>query len=152
MLTLLRRRLKGVSFRRFSVMSAIEEETPFSCRHNGPTEIQVEQMLETVGHPTLSSLMASIIPNNVMDPSALDSPPLALPVSGMSEEKYLAELHREMSANWHSHKSFLGQGYYGCVTPCAIRRGILENPKWYTKYTPYQSEIAQGNLEALINY
>ena len=102
-------------------------------------------MLEVVGASSLDALIDEAIPAGIR----LDGPlPLA---DGLSEHRYLREL-RETAARNQVFKSYIGLGYYDCVTPSVIVRNVLENPGWYTPYTPYQAEIAQGRLEALLNF
>lgn len=117
----------------------------FSDRHIGPDEAGIARMLETLGLESLSDLTAQVIPDAIRDESPLDLEP---PVS---EEQALAELQALASRNI-VRKSLIGQGYYGCHTPQVILRNVLENPGWYTSYTPYQPEISQGRLEVLFNF
>ena len=102
-------------------------------------------MLALLGLNTLEALEDAAVPENIRLRRAL-----ALP-EAVGEREALAEL-RDIAAQNKVAKSFLGQGYYGCITPPVIQRNILENPAWYTAYTPYQAEIAQGRLEALVNF
>lgn len=113
-------------------------------RHIGPSPAEMEAMLAAVGVPTLDALIDQTVPASIRQASALTWAPLA-------EHELLARM-REVAARNKVMTSLIGQGYYGTVTPPAIQRNILENPAWYTAYTPYQPEIAQGRLEALLNY
>jgi glycine dehydrogenase len=113
-------------------------------RHIGPSPAEMEEMLKNVGAPSLDALIAETVPDNIRQKDALDWLPLA--------EHELLQKMREVAAKNRVMVSLIGQGYYGTVTPPAIQRNILENPAWYTAYTPYQPEIAQGRLEALLNY
>jgi len=113
-------------------------------RHIGPSPAEMAQMLEVVGVPSLEALIDETIPANIRQDKPLTWAPL-------SEHGLLARM-REVAAKNKVMTSLIGQGYYGTVTPPAIQRNILENPAWYTAYTPYQPEIAQGRLEALLNY
>jgi glycine dehydrogenase len=113
-------------------------------RHIGPSPAEMAAMLEVVGVPSLDALIAETVPASIRQDSALDWLPLA--------EHELLERMRDVAAKNRVMVSLIGQGYYGTVTPPAIQRNILENPAWYTAYTPYQPEIAQGRLEALLNY
>lgn len=117
----------------------------FVRRHIGPDEGQIREMCKTVGVSSLSELVERTIPKNIRLDQKLQFS------EGMSEEAVIAELQEKMSANklW---RSFIGMGYYGTNTPAVIQRNILENPCWYTQYTPYQAEISQGRLEALLNF
>ncbi len=116
----------------------------FVTRHIGPSDTQSARMLAAVGYGSLDELTAAALPAGLADP-ALDLPP------AVGEEQMLAELRRHAGAN-EVVTSMIGLGYYGTVTPAVIRRNVLENPAWYTAYTPYQPEISQGRLEALLNF
>jgi glycine dehydrogenase len=117
----------------------------FIHRHIGPSEKELNSMLDTVGASSLDSLIDETIPEGIR----LDHP-LQLP-DGISEHKFLKQFRRLASHN-RIFTTFIGQGYYDTITPAVIQRNVLENPGWYTAYTPYQAEIAQGRLEALINF
>ncbi|WP_420341918.1 aminomethyl-transferring glycine dehydrogenase [Paenirhodobacter sp.] len=113
-------------------------------RHIGPSPAEMEAMLKVVGAPTLDALIDETVPASIRQAEPLDWAPL-------SEHELLARM-RAVAAKNRVMTSLIGQGYYGTVTPPAIQRNILENPAWYTAYTPYQPEIAQGRLEALLNF
>ena len=113
-------------------------------RHIGPSPAEMADMLKAVGCETLDQLIAETIPANIRQKDTLDWAPL-------TEHRLLDRMRRVAGKN-KVMASLIGQGYYGTVTPPAIQRNILENPAWYTAYTPYQPEIAQGRLEALLNY
>ncbi|MEI4471566.1 aminomethyl-transferring glycine dehydrogenase [Frigidibacter sp. MR17.24] len=113
-------------------------------RHIGPSPSEMAEMLKAVGCESLDQLIAETVPGSIRQGTALDWAPLA-------EHELLAKM-RAVGAKNRVMTSLIGQGYYGTVTPPAIQRNILENPAWYTAYTPYQPEIAQGRLEALLNY
>jgi glycine dehydrogenase len=117
----------------------------FRSRHLGPHGPAREQMLRETGYPSLSSLVDAAVPGGIRMQEALKLPP------AKSEHDALAELKGIFAKN-RVLKSFIGQGYHGTHTPGVIQRNILENPGWYTAYTPYQAEIAQGRLEALLNF
>ncbi len=117
----------------------------FADRHIGPDEREEAEMLQALGAPSLDALIAETVPEDIRFAGALDLPPPA------GEAELLAEL-RGIAARNQVWKSFIGMGYSDCVTPPVIQRNILENPGWYTAYTPYQAEISQGRLEALLNY
>ncbi len=117
----------------------------FLPRHIGPNREAQMEMLAQVGAHSLEDLLAKVVPQNIVG-----SKPLALPPA-QSEVEALAELRAIADKN-QVFKNFIGQGYVGTVTPGVILRNILENPAWYTAYTPYQPEISQGRLEALLNY
>src|SRR5262249_9187843 len=114
-------------------------------RHIGPAEADVREMLALLGLQSLQALSDAIVPGDIQLSRALD-----LPVH-CGEQAALQELRRLADEN-RIYRSFLGMGYYDCITPGVIQRNILENPGWYTQYTPYQSEISQGRLEALLNF
>ncbi|MCY4131260.1 MAG: aminomethyl-transferring glycine dehydrogenase [Nitrospira sp.] len=117
----------------------------FSDRHIGPTEADTREMLNVLGFPSLETLIQATIPEDIRLQKPLDLPP------PRSEQEVLSDLRRMASRN-QVFRSFIGMGYYDCHTPPVILRNILENPAWYTQYTPYQAEIAQGRLEALLNF
>jgi glycine dehydrogenase len=117
----------------------------FADRHIGPDAREQAEMLQALGAPTLDALIAETVPEDIRFAGALDLPPPA------GEAEVLAEL-RALAAKNQVWKSFLGMGYADCFTPPVIQRNILENPGWYTQYTPYQAEISQGRLEALLNF
>ena len=117
----------------------------FVTRHNGPREHELPQMLKTIGVNSLDQLIDKTVPQNIR----LDKP-LRLP-EAMSEYEYLKYLKNIGSKN-KMFRSFIGQGYYGVAPLSVIIRNVLENPSWYTSYTPYQAEISQGRLEALLNF
>ncbi len=113
-------------------------------RHIGPSPDEMDDMLRTIGVTSLEDLIVQTVPQSIRQAKPLTWAPL-------SEHDLLARM-REIASRNKVMKSLIGQGYYGTVTPPAIQRNILENPAWYTAYTPYQPEIAQGRLEALLNY
>jgi glycine dehydrogenase len=117
----------------------------FPPRHIGPDDTDEAAMLRTLGVGTLEELAAETVPADIRFAGALDLP------APVDEAAVLGEL-RALAAKNQIWKSFIGMGYSDCVTPPVIQRNILENPGWYTQYTPYQAEISQGRLEALINY
>ncbi len=117
----------------------------FARRHIGPNSNSVEEMLAAVGYDSLDALIDATVPANIRL-----NRPLNLP-EAKSEREALDELRTIASRN-RLVRSFIGAGYYGTVTPPVIQRNIFENPGWYTAYTPYQAEIAQGRLEALVNF
>ncbi|QSE97888.1 aminomethyl-transferring glycine dehydrogenase [Fulvivirga lutea] len=117
----------------------------FDTRHNGPDENQVNQMLEFIKADSLEDLIDQTIPKAIQLEKTMDLP------SAKSEYQFLSDFKVLASKN-KIFKSYIGTGYYDTITPPVILRNILENPGWYTAYTPYQAEIAQGRLEALINF
>jgi len=118
---------------------------PFARRHIGPDEAEITRMLHAVGVDTLDGLMERTVP-----PSIRQRSPLALPEP--PDEPAALEEIRALAEKNIVRRSFLGMGYHPCHVPSVIQRNILENPGWYTAYTPYQAEIAQGRLEALLNF
>ncbi|HEU4586951.1 MAG TPA: glycine dehydrogenase (aminomethyl-transferring), partial [Gemmatimonadaceae bacterium] len=117
----------------------------FVARHVGPSEDEVAEMLAALGYETLDDLVAATIPAGIRMKGRLAIG------EGLSEAEALKEF-RAVAAKNEVYRSFIGLGYYGCIVPPVIQRNVLENPAWYTAYTPYQAEIAQGRLEALLNY
>lgn len=117
----------------------------FSTRHIGPREGDITSMLQTVGAKSVEELISQTVPSAIRFQEELDVP------EGISEFEYLNEL-KALAAKNRVFRSYIGLGYYGTVTPPPIQRNILENPGWYTAYTPYQAEISQGRLEALLNF
>jgi len=117
----------------------------FVHRHNGPREEDLPQMLKTIGVSSIDELIDQTIPKAIRLKEPLDLP------DGITEYEYLQHI-KEIASKNKVYKSYIGLGYYGTVTPSVIVRNILENPSWYTSYTPYQAEISQGRLEALLNF
>jgi glycine dehydrogenase len=117
----------------------------FVDRHIGPSAAEIAEMLETVGVDSLDALMAEAIPADIRTAA-----PLAIP-EGRGEREVLLAL-REIAQKNTLYRSFIGMGYHDCITPPVIQRNVLENPGWYTQYTPYQAEVSQGRLEALLNF
>src|ERR1700737_1232194 len=124
---------------------ASEAATSFARRHIGPSPRDISAMLETVGAKTLSALMAETLPSSIRQPRPLDLG------AALSETEALAHMS-ELATRNQVFTSLIGQGYSGTILPAVIQRNILENPAWYTAYTPYQPEISQGRLEALLNF
>ena len=119
--------------------------TTFAERHIGPDDDAIETMLRAVGYASLEALIDDAVPQSIRQDDVLVLP------EAMTEAEALAKLERFSRANVQA-VEMIGQGYYDTVTPAAIRRGILANPAWYSAYTPYQAEISQGRLEALLNF
>ena len=126
-------------------LADLQNAAEFIARHVGPSTEDQQQMLSVLGCANLQELTAQVVPEAIAM-----TEDLAI-VDGCTEAQALAEL-REIASHNKVFKSFIGQGYYGTITPNVIQRNILENPAWYTAYTPYQPEISQGRLEALINF
>ncbi len=117
----------------------------FALRHIGPKESDLKHMLKTVGADSLDQLIFETIPDDILLKEELKLP------NALSEHEFLSHI-QEMAAKNQVFKSYIGLGYHEGITPAVIQRNILENPGWYTAYTPYQAEIAQGRLEALLNF
>ncbi|MEQ8963467.1 MAG: glycine dehydrogenase, partial [Coleofasciculus sp. C2-GNP5-27] len=117
----------------------------FARRHIGVNAEDVAQMLEALGYSSLDELIDVAVPSTIRLNHPLNLPP------AQSEKAALAHL-RDIASKNQVFRSFIGMGYHDCITPPVIQRNILENPGWYTAYTPYQAEIAQGRLEALLNF
>ncbi|TVP74379.1 MAG: glycine dehydrogenase (aminomethyl-transferring) [Gemmatimonadales bacterium] len=124
---------------------SLDRTDRFVSRHLGPSPQEVESMLHTLGVDSLAQLVDEAIPADIRFEGELDIP------SGISERRLIARL-REIGSENRPHRSFIGMGYHETVVPPVILRNVLENPGWYTQYTPYQSEISQGRLEALLNF
>lgn len=121
--------------------------TTFASRHTAPDASDQSHMLHTLGYGSLDEFIAAVVPDNIRR----DNMALGEFTQGYSEEAAIVRLREHADQN-KVLKSFIGQGYYGTHTPAVILRNVLENPAWYTAYTPYQPEISQGRLEALLNY
>ena len=117
----------------------------FARRHIGPSPRDIAAMLESVGAKSLEALMAETLPASIRQAAPLDLG------AALSETEALAHMRGLASQN-QVFTSLIGQGYSGTILPTVIQRNILENPAWYTAYTPYQPEISQGRLEALFNF
>jgi len=126
-------------------LSQLEQTDDFVSRHVGPRDSDIESMLETCGIESLERLIGQAVPAGLQSVEPLDLPP------GRREDDVLGAL-RDMADRNIVQRSMIGMGYYDCFTPGVILRKVLENPGWYTAYTPYQPEISQGRLEALLNF
>ena len=122
-----------------------QQSSEFQRRHIGPGADETKAMLATIGSSSLDELISKTVPDAIRIKE-----PLALP-QAISEFEYLTELKKTASKN-KIYKNYIGQGYYGTITPSVILRNVFENPGWYTQYTPYQAEISQGRLESLLNF
>ncbi len=127
-----------------TTLSDLTAARPFAERHIGPDDAQVTEMLKAIGVSSLEALMDDAVPGRIRA-GALDLPPAA------TEQQTALEL-RELAARNNPLVPMIGLGYHGTVTPPVVRRNVLEDPSWYTAYTPYQPEISQGRLEALLNF
>jgi len=117
----------------------------FVTRHNGPSKEDVEIMLKKIEIDSLDDLIGKTVPSSILLEEPMDLP------DGISEFEYINRI-REIASKNKIFKTYIGMGYYGTILPAVIQRNILENPSWYTSYTPYQAEISQGRLEALLNF
>ena len=126
-------------------LAALDAAGSFAARHIGPSDSDIAAMLHTIGAATLDDVAAEAVPPAIRSNQRLDLPP------PLSEAGVIEEL-RGLAARNGAQKSLIGMGYYGTHTPPVILRNLLENPGWYTAYTPYQAEISQGRLEALLNF
>ncbi len=122
-----------------------QQQNEFLQRHIGPDENEISAMLDEIGTDSMETLIANTVPASIRLKKPLETG------GPVSEHRYLAEL-KETAAQNKVFRSFIGQGYYNCITPSVILRNVFENPGWYTQYTPYQAEIAQGRLESLLNF
>ncbi|WCL49681.1 aminomethyl-transferring glycine dehydrogenase [Leptospira sp. GIMC2001] len=128
-----------------SLQELLYRSDSFRDRHIGPSESERQEMLEYLGYSNLDDLIKDVVPSKILLNRKLNLP---LP---KGEKEVLRDLKEIVSKN-KIFRSYIGMGYNSCVTPAVIQRNVLENPGWYTAYTPYQAEIAQGRLEALINF
>ena len=119
--------------------------TDFCSRHVGVLDDDRDSMVQTLGYDRVADLIDQAVPNHIRDSREMELPPARSEVEALELLKQIMDQNEVLT-------SFIGQGYYGTLTPAVIQRNILENPGWYTAYTPYQAEIAQGRLEALLNY
>ena len=129
------------------------EKINFANRHIGPRSEDIEQMLETLGYTSMKDFIEDVVPVDIRlsSPLSLNFDGKTTCSQGLSEYEALDALKHLASQN-KIYRSYIGMGYYNCFVPPVIQRNILENPGWYTQYTPYQAEISQGRLEALLNF
>ena len=126
-------------------LAALEDAAEFHARHIGPDVGDERRMLEAIGEDSCDSLVAGIVPPSIARPGGLKLPAAVTEAAALEELEAIAGRNQLL-------RSFIGQGYHGTHTPGVILRNILENPAWYTAYTPYQAEISQGRMEALVNF
>ena len=126
-------------------LQALENSHEFIPRHIGPDADEQQKMLAAIGKPSLDALIRDVMPDSIARARPMDLPAPITEAAALAELKAIASKNQVL-------KSFIGQGYYGTHTPGVILRNILENPAWYTAYTPYQAEISQGRMEALVNF
>ena len=121
-------------------------------RHIGNSEVTKNIALKFLDVESLDHLMDQVVPENIKLSAKDRFKHNGHELEGIDSEMIMLERLRQFSINNVINKNFIGQGYYGTNTPSVIRRNVLENPKWYTPYTPYQAEISQGRLESLLNF
>ncbi|MDP3707940.1 MAG: glycine dehydrogenase (aminomethyl-transferring), partial [Polaromonas sp.] len=126
-------------------LGALENPSEFIARHIGIDAADEAHMLSAVGSASRRALIDGIVPRSIARSSAMAIPPPVTEAAALKQLRAMADKNQVF-------KSYIGQGYYGTYTPGVILRNVLENPAWYTAYTPYQAEISQGRLEALINF
>ncbi|MCD8514882.1 MAG: aminomethyl-transferring glycine dehydrogenase subunit GcvPA, partial [Burkholderiaceae bacterium] len=126
-------------------LADLENANEFVARHIGISQDDERLMLSVIGEASRRALIDSIVPRSIARARPMDLPPAVTEAAALAELKAIARQNRVF-------KSYIGQGYYGTLTPGVILRNILENPAWYTAYTPYQAEISQGRMEALVNF
>lgn len=126
-------------------LKQLQNSIEFIARHIGPSPDDQQHMLDILGCNNLQQLIDQVVPESIFTDQPLDLRESCTEVEALAELRHIAEQNKLF-------KSFIGQGYYGTLTPAVIQRNILENPAWYTAYTPYQPEISQGRLEALFNF
>ena len=129
-------------------LAALECHDAFAERHIGPDDADQRAMLDALGFASRAAFIDAVIPESIRRKETL---PLGAFTQPKSEAEALASLRRLADENL-VFRTYIGQGYYGTHTPAVILRNVLENPAWYTAYTPYQPEISQGRLEALLNF
>jgi glycine dehydrogenase len=128
------------------MLESLHTDQEFAQRHNGPDQKETDEMLKVLGFSNLDEMVAKVIPDNIRSTSKF-----AKLGPGVSEHEMLLRF-KSIAAKNKVFKSYLGMGFHDCITPTVIQRNILESPVWYTAYTPYQAEIAQGRLESLLNF
>ena len=126
-------------------LAQLEDHDGFVARHIGPNDAEIATMLKLIGHDSLDAMTEAIVPGKIRNGITLDLPDAMREVDALAKIRGIAKKNTVF-------RSFIGQGYYGTHMPNVILRNILENPAWYTAYTPYQAEISQGRMEALINF
>ena len=129
----------------FPPLAALDGTAEFASRHIGPDAADEARMLGAIGCASRAALIEAVVPREIARSSPMALPPPATEAQALAELRAIAAKNRVL-------KSFIGQGYHGTHTPGVIQRNVLENPAWYTAYTPYQAEISQGRLEALVNF
>lgn len=131
--------------KREKTMNLLQSHDRFERRHIGVNETEIKEMLETIGTDSVETLIAETVPAQIRLEKPLEMP------EALTEFEYLRELKKTAQLN-KVFRNYIGMGYYGTITPSVIARNVFQNPGWYTQYTPYQAEIAQGRLEAILNF
>ena len=126
-------------------LQELKQKNEFIRRHIGPGEAQIAEMLAELGLKSLDELIKKTVPSNIISERPLS-------IEGEKNERETLSYLRRMAERNKVFISMIGMGYYGTTLPGVILRNVLENPGWYTAYTPYQAEVSQGRLEALLNY
>ncbi|SVE19812.1 uncharacterized protein METZ01_LOCUS472666, partial [marine metagenome] len=126
-------------------LQELKHKNEFIRRHIGPRESQINEMLAALGLRSLDELIMKTVPQDIISGETLD-------IKGQKNERETLSYLRSMAERNKVFISMIGMGYYGTTLPSVILRNVLENPGWYTAYTPYQAEVSQGRMEALLNY
>lgn len=134
------------------IPKSLKASDEYVYRHMGNSAYSTDKMLEFLGCKTIEELMEQVVPKSIALTPETRFKHNGMELDGIDSENLMLERMRQLADNNVINKSFIGQGYYGTNTPSVIRRNVLENPRWYTPYTPYQAEIAQGRLESLLNF
>jgi len=124
----------------------------YNYRHIGNSDISNQRALEVLGYESIDALMADVVPDNIRLTKDQMFKHNGKELNGIDSEILMLSRMSQIAGMNVINKNYIGQGYYGTNTPSVIQRNVLENPKWYTPYTPYQAEIAQGRLESLLNF
>ena len=134
------------------ISARLKTSDEYVYRHIGNSEVTINKALKAVGANTIDELIDEIVPEDIRLTAGNRFKHNGKELSGIDSETLMLHRMRSFKDNNTINKNFIGQGFYGVNVPSVIRRNVLENPKWYTPYTPYQAEIAQGRLESLINF
>ena len=136
-----------------NIPKQLKASDEYVYRHMGNSKGRTEKIiLETLGVESVEELMEQVVPKSIRLTADTRFKHNGMELEGIDSEVLMLERMRQLADNNVINNSFIGQGYYGTNTPSVIRRNVLENPRWYTPYTPYQAEISQGRLEALLNF
>jgi len=135
-----------------NIPDTLKPSDPYIYRHLGNSAVNTQRMLDYLKCESLDQLMDEVVPEQIKLTQDSRFKHEGSELKGIDSEKLMLARMRQFMESNVQNKSYIGQGYYGTNTPSVIRRNVLENPKWYTPYTPYQPEIAQGRLESLLNF